>query len=216
MRLYIIFKKYENKMVNKKNKWFTILEMVIAISISLVVILIISYLIEEIENKITSSQDKSKIYIWINDLIEKVNSKKNLYSIPKILESDTWSYNVLLLTNKLKSSWLLMWVVDKDSLKLDSTWSYNVYWNKVLAIKLINKFQLDSINSDTWSIYSFDFHEDELFPDLSMKSLNLATFNSWSIIEANFSFFENYDSQYKWKPISETPFIQNYDLTLDF
>lgn len=203
-------------MVINKSKWFTILEIVIAMTISLVVILIISYFIGEINAKISSSQNKSKIYVWISDLVEKINSKKNIYPNSTILTSQTGSYNTLLLTNTSKNWGLLIWVVNLSSWTLDSVSDYNTYDHKVIWMKELNGFQMNQIIANTWSIYNIDFYDDNVFPDLNMKSLSLTPYNSWAITEAMFTFYEDYLPWYKWKAINTLQDIQTYDLTLDF
>ncbi|MDD2487255.1 MAG: prepilin-type N-terminal cleavage/methylation domain-containing protein [Candidatus Gracilibacteria bacterium] len=203
-------------MLISKNKGFTIIEIVIAITISLFVMVIIAYFISEINNKIGSSQNKSKIYIGINDLINKINSKKNLYSSSAILVSQSGSYNVLLMTNNIKSKGLLIGVVDVETMKLDPISNYSKYGNKILALKDINKAQLDLIETSSGNAYNVEFYEDNVFPDLNMSSFSLAPFNSGAIIEANLSFFESYLPSYKGTDVNRLPKNQIYDLTLDF
>lgn len=202
------------------NKWFTIMEVVIAISISTLIIIWLSFFIWEINYKIISSQKKWNIYIEINDFIDKMWVKKNLYWSSSIFTQNQ-NYNALLMTNLLQNSWILIWVVNFDYnspyyLKLDPDSNKNIYNKKVLAMKQLTESQVSQIITNSWSIFSINFFEDNLYPNLLTKSFNLSDYNSWSIIEMKISFYENYLNGYLWKNLSEIPEIKYYDITLNF
>jgi prepilin-type N-terminal cleavage/methylation domain-containing protein len=204
----------------RNNRGFTVLEIVIAISISTMVMLWLSFFISEINSKIISSQNKWNIYTSINDFIDKVWVKKNLYWSSTILTQNQ-NYNTLLLTNTLSNWWILIWVVNNNKIspyymKLDPVWNYSTYDNKVLWVRQLTQNQITEIKTNSWSIYNIEFFEDNLFPNLQVKSFNLIDYNLWSIVEMNITFYESFLQGYWWKNLENVPEIRNYDITLNF
>lgn len=204
----------------RNNRGFTVLEIVIAMTISVMVMLWLSFFISEINSKIISSQNKWNIYTGINDFIDKVGVKKNLYWSSTILDQNQ-NYNALLMTNNSLNGGILIWVVNNnksspDYLKLDPIWNYHIYDNKVLAIRQLTQSQISEILANSGSIYGIEFFEDNLFPNLFVKSFNLIGFNSGAIVETKITFYESLAQGYLWKELEELPEIKNYDITLNF
>lgn len=196
------------------------LEIVIAMSISVMVMLWLSFFISEINSKIISSQNKWNIYTGINDFIDKVGVKKNLYWSSTILDQNQ-NYNALLITNNTLNGGILIGVVNNNKsssnyLKLDPIWNYHIYDNKVLGIRQLTQSQISEILANSGSIYNIEFFEDNLFPNLFVKSFNLVGYNSGAIVETKITFYESLASGYLWKELESVPEIRNYDITLNF
>ncbi|EKD66156.1 MAG: hypothetical protein ACD_49C00061G0003 [uncultured bacterium (gcode 4)] len=204
----------------RKNHGFTVVEMVIAMTIWSMIMLWISYFIGEINSKIISSQNKGNLYTWVNDFIDKIWVKKNLYWSSAILTQNQ-NYNALLMTNKEQNGGILIWVVNNSKtspnyLKLDPIWNYGIYENKVLGIRQLTQNQVWDIMTNSWNIYNIEFFEDNLFPSLFVKSFNLIWYNSWAIVEAKITFYESFLSGYLWKELDKVPENKIYDITLNF
>lgn len=205
-----------------KSKWFTIVELIIAIILSSIVLIWIIALITNILSEISRSENKAKIYSWINNIINKINIEKNTYWSSSILIDNEKSYDVLLLTNKEKKWWLLLWVVNINPesswyMKLDTDSNYSKYDNKALWIKKIKEDELSMILTDSWKVFDINFYEDWLFNDLMPKTFYLSEYNSWKIIEANMTLFEKFNEWYIWEDINEVSTKWNlYNFTLDF
>ncbi|MCK9272269.1 prepilin-type N-terminal cleavage/methylation domain-containing protein [Candidatus Gracilibacteria bacterium] len=204
----------------RNNRGFTVLEIVIAISISTMVMLGLSFFISEINSKIISSQNKGNIYTSINDFIDKVGVKKNLYGSSTILTQNQ-NYNTLLLTNTLSNGGILIGVVNNNKIspyymKLDPVGNYSTYDNKVLGVRQLTQNQITEIKTNSGSIYNIEFFEDNLFPNLQVKSFNLIDYNLGSIVEMNITFYESFLQGYGGKNLENVPEIRNYDITLNF
>ena len=202
------------------NRGFTVLEIVIAMTISVMIMLWLSFFISEINSKIISSQNKWNIYTGINDFIDKVGVKKNLYWSSTILDQNQ-NYNALLMTNSSLNGGILIGVVNNNKnspnyLKLDPIWNYHIYDNKVLGIRQLTQSQISEILANSGSIYNIAFFEDNLFPNLFVKSFNLLGYNSGAIVETKLTFYESLAPGYLWKKLGELPEITNYDITLNF
>lgn len=206
--------------MKKSLRWFTLIEIMVSLTISWLIILWISYFITELNNKIISSNKKSDLYLAMNDFVDKSWIKRNLYSKALLFDLNP-NYNALMLNNSNEDWWLLIWVVNNNAtsswyLRLDPLPNYDIYDNKVLWIKTLNKIQIGEILADSWSIYNMEFFDDNVFSRIYTKRLQFILYNSWNIVEMKWTFTDSFLPNYVWKNILETPSLPNYEFTLNF
>lgn len=187
------------------NKWFTIIELIISIAISALIISWLSYFTLKLNTSILSSQNKTLLYANIVEFMETLKNKRNIYlSWTVLIDTNEWEwFDVLLFTNKKQNKWILIWVVNVNSMKLDN--NYFVYSNKVLWIKFVTNTQITNILNNTWTSYNLKFSEYDIYNNLQIQNFQIIKYNSWKILEANMQFEEAYNYWYSWFNIKNIP-----------
>jgi hypothetical protein len=204
-------------------KWFTFIETIIAITISMFIMWWLIYFMSTVNMEIRTTQNKTKIYLNLSELIDRINNLKNIFnSWSLVIDNPSW-YDVILFTNSNKTSGAIIWIVDNNEdsnnyLKLDIQSNFTYYWNKVIWIQDLSQSQVNDILSDSSNVYNIKFNKDKLFLDLFMKNFNVTSYNSWNILESELEIYEAY---YPWnyKKISsqlDSSIVSYYDIILNF
>jgi len=208
-------------MVFYKNKWFTLIELVIAVTISMIIIWWLAYFIWNINNQMWSSKNKTKIILSVNDLSDKIQKYRSIYSWTWYILSGTW-FDTLILSNIWSNVWgVIFWIVNinKNStnyMKIDPPLEYLTYDKKVFGIRELTSQQYSMIQSWTLSIYDINFYEDNIYDSLLVKDFDLISFNSWKIFEAKFTINEMFQDDFLLNDLSKVPEVNKYDFLLDF
>lgn len=187
---------------------FTLIEIIIAISISLLIMAGLSTFLIKTNTMIYTAQRKGDIYISLTDAVDRINSLKRSYSSGSLFIDDPNGYDVLLFTDTGATSGVLVGVVDNDPtstgyLLLDATGSYATYGNKALGIQELSQSQLSSLTIT--GAYSIPFHADKVFPSLLPKTFSVVAYNSGTIFDTHLELFPAYFSSYRGKPLSSIP-----------
>jgi hypothetical protein len=90
----------------------------------------------------------------------------------------------------------LIWVVDKDTLKLSEVWSVNTYHNSVLWYRSISSSEIADIQADNNIIYDYTFFSDKLFSRFNLQNFQLIPYNSWSTVEMELFISPSYNPNY--------------------
>jgi len=193
-------------------KALTLIELIIAIFISVIVLFFVSSFIANVFNQIAYNNSEIK---FINDLYVFENKLwviRNIYSSGEVLvDNDTWTWtDIILLKSDLKDDWYLISMVNLKNNKIDQNDNVNIINNKVLAVKKITQSQLNDLNSDSSKAYDYEFFDDELYKNILLKDLQANFFNSWAVL--NLDLFTNiwYKENLKYEKFSE-----NSDLIID-
>ena len=182
----------------KLNIWFTVVELIISMSISVIIFLSVFYFVTNWLSDIEESNSKTKIvdqvFSFRNELNKLIRSWYINYS--KVWNSQN---SVLLLKNVENNRWILLWVVDKDTMKIQEDY---VYWNNVIWYRLLSEQEVINIES-TWSIvYSLNFYKDEIFDLIMVKDFNIELYNSEEIIDLYLSTFIYKNNSDFWRSLS--------------
>lgn len=174
--------------MKKVNKWLTLVELVVAITISAIILLFLMNFIAWVFNEITYSKNKTKIITQIyeaSDTIKELKQKYNSWSI--LIDNASWTWSDILLFRtwswETEKKWFIVAMVSNDNLKIDWSWNVDIVWDKVLAYKKLSKKELDDLEVDSNKVYDFKFNRDKLFSDIKLKDFQVEKYNSWAIFE---------------------------------
>lgn len=186
-----------------KNKWFTLIEIVVAIIISSLVILWLTTLLIKINQEIFLVQTKTVSFSDFSRFQNDFYTYKLKYPNLTVVDNTSW-YDVLLLTNSWSSRWLLIWVVDNTTnstynWKLDPVSNYNVYWDKVLWLKELSATQTQNILTNSWAAYSIKFSDSNLYKWSRADSFVVESYNSWAIYNIKLDLITNFNPAFIWQ-----------------
>ncbi len=176
--------------------WFTLMEMVISITISALIIGGSSYFILKTNSETQTAKNRTKIHTEMTTFIEKMNYLRGNYSTGGILIDNMYGYDTLVLTNSGQTSGVLIWVVNlasldtNDGAKLDPLAWFSTYDNKVIGIQELTNSQLTSVLSVPSNAYNITFQSDRYYSWLHAQWFSATTYNSGSIIELDINIYE--------------------------
>ena len=200
------------KQVDNKIKAFTIVELLVSITISVILLWGIFYFMSDTILGISRSSTQSKFL-------------KDFYSFTtifdtwklEILHDYTWeSFDVGILKSLNGENGILIWVVDFDTLRLSSTWSVNRYHNSVLGYRALSSLELGNIETDANVVYDLTFFWDKLFNRFNLQYFDMTSYNSWSTVEMWLSIFPNYNPTFYNQAWNELPKDQIFKYSLVF
>ncbi len=174
----------------KIKKAFTIVELIIATVISAIVLLLIFALISNTIWEISYSVEESRFLTSYNELFVKLKEYRNLYTSWTILiDNEYWSWSdVLIFDNWIWWQGVIFWVVDKQTMQIESISNYSIYRDKVMWYRFLSEWEVSELKSNPTKVYDYLFYEDKCFNELKIKDFQLTSYNSWSVIEADIGF----------------------------
>lgn len=182
----------------KQIKAFTLIELVISIIISSIIFFIIFTFIVDSLDEIEYSNSRTALIDQTFTFRDKLN-RYIKWGYINMSEVWTWIYNTLLLKDIYSSKWILFWVVDKDRLKLQNDY---VYGNNVIWYRLLSENEIINIEADNNEIYNLRFFRDKLFDWLLVKDFDVEFYNSWTILDLDFSVLYFLNNSYIWESFS--------------
>lgn len=204
-----------------KKTWFTLIEIIVAMTIWTIVIVWIVFFIWKMNEDISMAKAKTMAYLDTVSLINKINQSRLIYK-KNLIVNDSVNWNdIILLYSSWSEWWLLMWVVDatKDSenyLKLDPDDNFDIYWKKLLWIRKITETQTLDLISNTWSVFGISFYEDNLFWWLFTKKLEARLYNSWAFLDLNLDIITNYSETYNGSDFNNVSDYSILNINLNF
>lgn len=179
--------------VDKKLNAFTIVELMVSITISVILLWGIFYFMSDTILGISRSSAQSSFL-------------KNFYGFTTILDTgnleilhnytDEW-FDVAILKSVDGLSGVLIWVVDRETLKLTPVLNWNIYHNSVLWYRALSENEIMNIDSDSSIVYDYDFFPDKLFNTFNLRNFQLESYNSWSTVEMVLDIFPYYNPNFK-------------------
>lgn len=204
-----------------KKTWFTLIEIIVAMTIWTIVIVWIVFFIWKMNEDISMAKAKTIAYLDTVSLINKINQSRLIYKKNLIVnDSDSWN-DIILLYSSWSEWWLLMWVVDATNnsdnyLKLDPDDNFDIYWKKLLWIRKITETQTLDLISNTWSVFWIPFYEDNLFWWLFTKKLEARLYNSWAFLDLNLDIITNYSETYNGSDFNNVSGYSILNINLNF
>lgn len=201
------------------NLWFTLVELIVSISISSIILMSIFYFISWNIEEIFLSKNKTEFYNDLNVFKNDINNISNTYYSWSIFENISWTWSdILLLKSNESNHWFLIWVVDKNTMKLES-WSLNylTYTDKVLWYAKISSYDIDNINLNDLYVYDIYFHRDHLYENLKIRDFQVNLYNSWALIDIYISTIKNYNEEFeneKFSDLSWTIDLSNSNIVI--
>ncbi len=204
----------------KQKKAMTLTELVIAVMVWAVILVIIFNFVADNGKELQDSRERTWVFQDIFKLKDDLNKKTRwwYYVGTWIIDLDkgVW-YDVLMLTNDDSTKGYLYWVVDTNTMKLDWTWDYDIYWDKVIWYRSLSKNEITEISSNPNKVYEKKFFKDKLYPMLFSKDFQVDYYNTWTILDLNLTIWSKYLPSLDWTKISSV--IKKDDLikfNLDF
>ncbi len=187
----------------KKNIFaMTLVELVIAITISSIVLLFVVVYISDVLWLIWESRKATSNFVELQEISQTLQDLKYKYPVATI-DSSTGE-EVLLLKNIENTDWVAIWIVQSDTKQLSTTAEIQNYWQKFLA----RRFLLSTESSFDSNI---SFSGSEFFPNISVKDVDfeIYDFASGSLVEMNLEYLKNYSAQREWENIWDMS-VQNF------
>ncbi len=191
---------------------FTIVELMVSITISVILLWWIFYFMGDTILGISRSSSQA-------------NFLKNFYGFTTILDtgdlevlhdySDIW-FDVAILRAPDGQSWVLIWVTDKETLRLSPVSQWDIYHNSVLWYRALSSVEMSNIDSDSTIVYDYDFFPDKLFDTFNLRDFQLESFNTGSTVEMTLDIFPYYNPNFKWQNWNTLPRDEIFTYSLVF
>lgn len=195
---------------NKKG--FTFVELIVSITISVIIFIIIfSFVVDSISN-LTISNKKAWVLSNFYDIYDTIWDYRNDFSSWNLLiDNPVWSWSdVALIKNIHNDKWMVFWIIDKKTMRIESWSLYTKYGDKVFWYKLLSLSELTTIQTNTWEVYNLSFKDATIF-DTPAKSFQSDFFNSWSVFLVDLELLISHNKDYDWKLWTDIP-TSNYEL----
>jgi hypothetical protein len=148
-------------------------------------------------------------FYTIYDVIWNYRNEFTSWSI--ITDNPVWSWSdVALIKNIHNDKWILFWIINKDTMKLESWSLYEIYSNKVFWYKLLSLSELTNIQTTPSEVFNISFDKASIF-NAPAKTFQADFFNSWTIFLVDLELPISYNPEYNWKLWSDIP-KSNYEL----
>jgi hypothetical protein len=199
-------------------KWFTFTELIVAITISTILLIFIFKFVADTVNILSETTRKSRILVSFYEFVVRFDNYRNNFPIATIVKdfSQGYGYDVVLLKTFDSKIWVLFWVVNKDTMMLDGTWSYNQFWPKIVWFRELTQWDITSINSNPDMVYTYSFFEDKVFSPLIMRNFQTDLYNSGTIVDMNVWVLLSEFSGLEWTSWSQVPLADIYKVNLNF
>jgi len=201
-----------------KKAWFTLVELMVALSISALVLLVIFNFITDTIVQLVETNRKSQ-FLWdFARFTGRMNSHMSTFSNTSILidQSDTVWQDVLLLKNIEWNAGMVWWVVDASTFKLLPNSKYGKYENAVMWYRLISSAELADITATPTNIYNYSFFWDKTFSDFKVKKFQTEYFNGTDILSIDLSIETTYEPELLWIDWSTLPTENLFEVNINF
>ena len=201
------------KFLSHKNA-FTLIELIVSLLISSILFFIVFTFIANNSFEVSNWTYKINVYEQLFQFRDKLNRFIIWWYV------DLWTIqlkenHVLYLKDAYNTEGVLFWVVNAETLRLQSEYKY---WNYVLWYRLISDIEIAEIESDNSVVYSYDFFKTNLYNWLKTKDFNAELYNSWSILDVYMWILPYYFEENDGLSFSWNPFLYNdlYEFNLNF
>lgn len=210
-------KKMKNRFL-KSNIGFTLIELVVAITISVMIMGGVLGFLTKLQSDIVTSKQSTRVYTNLTDFMGVMRNFGKLYESGSVIVGGSGAYNAGLLIRPDQTSGVLIGVVEEKSgnlSKLDQ--NKDIYGKKVIAYQKLTASQIDSILVSTGSIYTVNFADEGLFRELTVTDLSITSYNSGSLFEYRGDIeFPFYEALIGKKRTDISPNVTSFSFTLDF
>jgi len=168
-----------------KSSWLTLTELIVSITITVIFFGGIFYFLSETLLGFEQNTTKSN---FLNDFYEFLPTLENWNFT--VLSTD-W-YHIWLLESPVSGDWIIIWVINKDTLQLITPENKNTYLPAIIWYRQVTASEILSIQSNPISVYSLLFQRDSLFETSYINNFELYSYNSWTLHEILFEVFPLY------------------------
>ena len=210
----------------KQKSGLTLIELVVSVALWAVVLLIATIFIADSIEVMTLSNKKTEVVKQWHDLVDKLNryTRGGFSSFTGFINHTSWLWtDVMLLKNIDSSKWVIFWVVDTETMKLESNTgttinpaaATTIYSDQVLWYAELDATQITQIESSSWATYDVPFHEDKIFDALHLKDFQVSYYNSGAIMDVDLTVFF-YVEEFDGIPLSMVSSDNTIQFILDF
>ncbi len=186
----------------------TLVELIIAVTISSIVLLFVVVYISDVLWLIWESRKATSNFVELQEISQTLQQLKYKYPVASIDSSA--GAEVLILKNIEDTDAVAIGIIQADTKNLSDASQIPVYSQKFLA----RRFLLETESSFDNSI---SFSGSEFFPNISIKDIDFEIFNfaSGSLVEMNLEYIKNYSDNRLWENIWDmsTQNFQNYNFS---
>lgn len=177
-------------------KAFTLTELIVAITISVIVLIFTFQFVADIVNNLATTNKKSEVLDDLGEFNIMINNYKRAFPNVYILSDfpDQGGYDIIIMENIKWDTGLLLWVIDANTKKLIRNVSYPYYGKKVLWMRYLTEENLNDIGGSSDIIYDYSFYDDKIFEDLVIKDFQANIYNTWSILNIDTTILIYYNS----------------------
>ena len=145
-----------------QKKAMTLVELIVAITISSIILLFLMNFISKVFGEISYSNKKTDAIKKIYSIENQFQNIEEVYSSWDILiDNNTASgADVLIFRNNANNWWYIVGIVDKNTFKLDWVNNVSTIWEKLLAFRKISSQELSELNSTPNKVYNYKFNLD--------------------------------------------------------
>lgn len=196
------------KFFNKKA--FTLGELITSfIIIWVLVAIIFVFVTSSVENIANNAVKNNSIGLWLNfqktlqDFVDSWYSEKEIVSI-------SGNNSVLYLKKPDLSAWVLVWVIDSDTKKIQKNY---VYWDNFIGYRELSQNEVSEIEWDNNLVFDKVFQEDKVFLNLRIKDFVLDAYNDGLLVNMYVSVVGKFE-EYYWKDFSDLEISNIYEYSL--
>jgi len=200
------------KFFHNKNG-MTLVELIISIFISSTVIIIVMTFMNATFNELRITNKTTKAIDSSFSIKDKINRYVKSWFTNFSIYWNTWENNSFIIKNWIWDKWILFWVINNNSKKIQKQ---KKYWDNFIWYRLLSNKELLDIDSNSWVIYNYSFHKDKIFEWVRIKDFNSEIYNWWSILDVYLSIILVEDKNNYGKNISELFFDKNDILDFEF
>ena len=202
----------------KQKSGLTLIELVVSVALWAVVLLIATIFIADSIEVINTSTKKTDIVRQWHEMIDKLNrfTRGWLTSSTWFIDYAPWLWtDIILLKNIDSSKGVIFWVVDKETMKLETKTGSILYSDQVLWYVELDAAQINQIETNSWTTYDIPFHHDKIFNALNLKDFQVNYYNSWAIMDVDLTIFF-YIEEFDGIPLSMISSENTIQFILDF
>jgi len=193
-----------SKIINVK--WFTFVELIVALILSSIIFLFLMNFISKTFLEILYSKNKTNIITQVYEFEDEIWDLREKYNSWFILvdnDSWTWSDIFLLRNDNVNKWWYIVAQVNSELWVIDSSNNVDMIWNKVLALRKVSQEEIYNLLLVPNWVYYYKFNKDELYNNIKLKDLQIDLFNTWSLIEMTLDINPAYKIKLDWEKYSE-------------
>lgn len=199
-------------------KGFTLTELVIAVSISAIILIFIFNFVADIIGTLSYTKKKAWVFSSFYEFNAVIDNYKS--SFPQInifvnVSSNIWN-DVIIFRNIQGTHGIMLWVVDKASMKLAKNSTYPFYTEKILWYRELTDANITEILWDANKIYEYKFFQDKVFDDLLVKSFQAEIYNTGAILDIDIYLNTDFSSELLWSEWSGLSQEWIYKINLNF
>ena len=182
-------KSFQNK------KALTLVELTISITIWTIILIIVSFFIatsiRDLENSILETNSIDRSFSFKDEINRFIKWWYNIFELYW-----TWTNQAVLLRNTEINEWILFWVVNDETRKIQKEY---IYWENYIWYRKVSDIELADIDTNSWALFDLIFLWDKIYSWIRIKDFKPELFNGWDILSLDVSIVVLADKNNIWK-----------------